>query len=84
MLNIKCKCGENMWSSQMPNELEYWVYSDRQMDLMLQDDTLSSIDMCIMSECKAWKCPKCSRLYILDSKTTDVLGVYKPELNSEE
>lgn len=53
---------------------------DRQMDLMLQDDTLSSIDMCIMSECKAWKCPKCSRLYILDSKTNDVLGVYKPEI----
>ena len=68
----------------MPNELEYWVYSDRQMDLMLQDDTLSSIDMCIMSECKAWQCPKCSRLYILDSKTNDVLGVYKPELNTEE
>lgn len=79
MLNIQCMCGESMWDNHIPNELEYRIYSDKQMDSIIQNDAVDSMDLCMMADYKAWKCPKCSRIYLLDTKTDDVLKIYKPE-----
>ncbi len=68
MSHLVCRCGEDMWNGQTPNDIEYWVYSDRQLDSILENDSISTLELAVTMNYNVWKCPKCSRLYVFERK----------------
>lgn len=79
-MHLLCKCGYDMWNEQAPNDIEYWVYSDRTMcGEILENDTIDTVKLAGMYDYDAWRCPKCGRVYIFEKFNNKVLRCYKPE-----
>ena len=32
MAKLGCKCGHILWNGECPNDIQYWVYSDKKLD----------------------------------------------------
>ena len=64
MARLGCECGELMWNGLTPNDLQFWVYSDRKMDKIRENDIIDVIELSSMEDYEVWLCPKCKRLYI--------------------
>ena len=79
MARLSCKCGYSMWNGICPNDIEYWVYSDRQMDSILDKDTISTLELMDLHTFNVWRCPQCKRLYIFDNDRTEALYIYNLE-----
>lgn len=83
MANMKCRCGNTMWNGNTPNGIEYWVYSDRQMCSIEEEDSILTIDLADKANYNVWCCPKCMRLYVFDEQgdSTQAKCVYRLEEN---
>ncbi len=68
-----------MWNRQIPNDIEFSVFSDRRMCGILENDTVDTIDLAHMSEYNVRRCPECGRLYVFKGSENKILRVYKPE-----
>lgn len=68
-----------MWNGQIPNDIEFSVYSDKRMCEILENDTVDTLDLAQMNDYNVWKCPDCGRLYVFGKSGCKVLFVYKPE-----
>lgn len=80
-MHLLCKCGENMWNGNIPNDIEYWVYSDKQSDKILENDIISTLELGMSYDYNVWRCPKCNRLYVFENGRNEVIAVYKLEDN---
>lgn len=78
-MRLQCRCGFDMWNGQVPNDIELWVYSDKRMDEILADDTVSTIELAGRFDYNVWLCPECKRLYVFKGHENNVVYVYKPE-----
>lgn len=78
-MHLLCKCGCDMWNGQIPNDIEYTVFSDRRMCEILEEDTVDTTDLALKNDYNVWLCPKCGRLYVFKESENKVLRVYKPE-----
>ena len=78
-MHLLCKCGCDMWNGQIPNDIEFSVYSDKRMCEILENDTVDTLDLAQMNDYDVWKCPVCGRLYVFGKSSCKVLCVYKPE-----
>ncbi len=67
-----------MWNGNTPNDIEYWVYSDKQIDKILEEDKISTLAFTDLFTYNVWVCPKCKRLYVFDVDDKFV-GIYKLE-----
>lgn len=80
MARLQCKCGETMWNGQAPNDIEVWCYTDRRLDEILANDSISSLELWHSYSYNVWVCPRCKRLYVFDrSDPTKVKCVYALE-----
>lgn len=72
-----------MWNGQIPNDIEFSVFSDKRMCEILEADVISTLDLAMQNEFNVWKCPDCGRLYVFKNESDEtgnkVLRVYKPE-----
>ena len=78
-MHLLCKCGCDMWNGQIPNDIEFSVYSDKRMCEILENDTIDTLDLAQMNEYNIWKCPECGRAYVFGNSENKVLRCYKPE-----
>lgn len=78
-MHLLCKCGNDMWNGEIPNDIEYTVFSDGRMNEILEKDTVDTIYLAQMNDYNVWRCPKCGRLYVFEKSKSEVLRVYKPE-----
>lgn len=79
-MHLLCKCGYDMWNGKAPNDIEYWVYSDKTMcDEILENDMIDTVKLAGMYDYNAWLCPKCGRVYLFEKSNNNVLRCYKPE-----
>ncbi|MDE7193525.1 MAG: hypothetical protein K2O14_06090 [Oscillospiraceae bacterium] len=78
-MHLLCKCGCDMWNGQIPNDIEYTVFSDRRMCEILEENTVDTTDLALKNDYNVWLCPKCGRLYVFKESENKVLRVYKPE-----
>lgn len=67
MAQLLCKCGENMRDNMIPNDIQFWVYSDRKMDQICENDTVDVIELSSIEDYEVWRCLKCKRLYVFES-----------------
>lgn len=70
-----------MWNGNIPNDIEYWVYSDKQSDKILENDIISTLELGMSYDYNVWRCPKCNRLYVFENGRNEVIAVYKLEDN---
>lgn len=66
MSKFQCKCGEILSNSLDPNNIEFWVYSDREWDKIMEQDTYNSWEIPHPKH-EVWKCPACQRIYIFEN-----------------
>ncbi len=78
-MHLLCKCGKDMWNGQIPNDIEFSVYSDKRMCEILENDMVDTIDLARMNEYNVWRCPECGRLYVFKGSDNKVIRVFKPE-----
>lgn len=78
-MHLLCRCGKDMWNGQIPNDIEFSVYSDKRMCEILENDTVDTIDLARMNEYNVWRCPECGRLYVFKGSDNKITRVYKPE-----
>ena len=81
MAHLVCKCGHDMWNGESPNDIEFWVFSDKTMDEMSYEDNIPFLSLFNKEDYNVWLCPKCRRLYVFDEKVSadKPICVYKPE-----
>ena len=77
MARLWCKCGETMWNGLTPNDIQFWVYSDRKMDKIRENDTVDVIELSNMEDFEVWLCPKCKRLYVFEEGNTTTKYIYQ-------
>jgi len=65
MAAITCKCGNRISNSEVPNDVEYHAYSDREWNKILENDFIETFKIPAPVN-DVWKCNKCNRLYIFD------------------
>ena len=79
MIRLSCKCGETMWNSQIPNDIQIWAFTDRQIDKILEKDRRETPEFCEMYDYEVWLCPNCKRLHILEGKSNTTRYIYHLE-----
>ena len=81
MAHFVCKCGHDMWNGESPNDIEFWVYSDKTMDALSYDDAIPFLALHERNDYNVWRCHNCKRLYIFDEKisTDKPVCIYKTE-----
>ena len=67
MARMGCKCGATLSNGLTPNDIQYWVYSDRKMDKIRENDAIDVLELSIIEDYEVWLCPDCKRLYIFEN-----------------
>ena len=76
MARMNCKCGEVLWNGMTPNDIQLWVYTDKEIDVILTQDTIESYKFPLPTY-DVWKCPKCERIYIFEKGNDKAIKEYK-------
>jgi hypothetical protein len=76
MAKFECKCGNILSNSLVPNDVVFHQFSDKQMDKILERDSIETIELTGLSE-KIWKCSNCHRIYFFDedNKVTQIYSL---------
>lgn len=78
MARLQCKCGNILWDGETPNNIQFHVFSDKQMDQILENDTISTVDLFTkMEEYEVWRCPQCKRLYVFEENSKEAKYIYE-------
>ena len=67
MASFYCKCGERLSNSDIPNDIQLWVYSDKEWDVILEKDTFEAWKVPLPTY-DVWRCPNCERIYAFDNE----------------
>ena len=79
MARIVCKCGELISNSLMPNDVQYWVYSDKKMDKICKKDKIKVKKLINIEDYEVWLCPKCKRLIVFKNGKAKAKYLYRIE-----
>ncbi|AWV32370.1 hypothetical protein [Paenibacillus odorifer] len=78
MAGYLCKCGNHLSTTETPNDIELRVYTDREWDMLIQQDLIDPITI-PLPEYDVWLCPKCQRLYFFNWDTGEPVKIYNLE-----
>lgn len=76
MAKLYCKCGELLSTSNVPNEVELHVFSDKTWVDVFEQEKLDPAEL-PYTEYVVWKCDSCQRLYLFEGDK--VKKIYKVE-----
>jgi len=79
LARIGCKCGELLCNSLVPNNIQYWVYSDKKIDKICEKDSIKVKKLITIEDYEVWLCPKCKRLYVFENGEATTKFVYNLE-----
>lgn len=82
---IKCTCGTVLWNGEVPNDIEYWAFSDKQLCEVNELGTVGFIELNNRLGYNIWRCPDCKRLFVYDLTRSDKqpVCVYKLEKEND-
>jgi len=78
MARMNCKCGEILSNSMAPNDIELRVYTDRELEKILEVDTIEAWKFPLPNR-NVWRCPKCERVYVFEEGNDTAIKVYALE-----
>lgn len=79
MARLGCECGETLWNGLTPNDIQLYVFTDRQMDKILEKDNMGPLEFFDLNNYEAWLCPNCKRLYVFEKNSNSAKYIYKLE-----
>ena len=60
-----------MWNGLTPNDINVWCYTDRRLDEIMADDSVSTLKLADLYDYEVWVCPCCKRLYVFENSERD-------------
>lgn len=78
MARMTCRCGKVLSNSQVPNDIELVVYTDKEWDKICDCDSIEPW-MIPLPRYNVWRCPDCKRIYVYEGSNPKALMVYKLE-----
>lgn len=78
MAKMLCRCGHLLSTTQVPNDIELCVYTDKEWEAMLDCETIIPW-MLPLPKREVWMCPECKRVYVFEGN--DVKMTYILEKN---
>lgn len=78
MARMTCRCGKVLSNSQVPNDIELVVYTDKEWDKICDCDSIEPW-MIPLPQYNVWRCPDCQRIYVYKRRENRPLMVYKLE-----
>ena len=83
MASMICSCGDRLTDNSVPNDIQLWVYTDKEWDSICTVDTIETWKI-PQPTYDVWRCPKCERIYVFDWESGKPLKVYALEEDVEE
>ena len=80
MAKMNCKCGNILSTSQVPNDVQLWVYTDKEWDSIIDCDILIPWKI-PLPKYEVWICPKCKRVYVFEEGNDTPIMRYVLENN---
>lgn len=65
MARLQCICGQVLSNSLAPNDIELRVYTDKELDEIINMGQIDSVDIPYPSR-EVWRCSKCERIFVFD------------------
>jgi hypothetical protein len=78
MAKMTCKCGEFISNSEAPNDVQLRVYTDKEWDAILENETIETWKIPLPSF-DIWRCPKCERIYVFSEDSDKAIKIYSLE-----
>ena len=78
MARMQCKCGEILSNSGVPNDVQLWVYTDKEWDRLTTPETIETWSI-QEPDRDVWMCTKCERIHVFEKGHNEAVKVYKPE-----
>lgn len=83
MSKLVCKCGQIMWNGNTPNDVELWVYTDKQLCTILEQDNITTLELANLYNYDVWCCPVCKRIYVFDKQGYGIKPKYIYKLEKD-
>jgi len=68
MANYNCKCGNRLTNQSVPNDIELYVFTDREWDDIINLGMIDSLDL-PDPKYDVWICPKCEKIYVFNENS---------------
>ncbi len=68
-MRFRCKCGEILSNTQVPNDIELHVYTDVEWDNIINMGDLIDPIMIPLPKYSVWKCTNCGRIHVFKGYT---------------
>lgn len=81
MSHIRCLCGNSLSDFHCPNDIVFWVFTDREWFDIKHSNIYDSIDIPFPTH-QVWKCPECERVFLMEWHG-DFLKTYVVEKENE-
>jgi hypothetical protein len=75
MARMNCVCGNVLSTVQAPNNIQLWVYTDKEWDAIMDCETLIPWEIPLPTY-DVWMCPKCKRLYVFEKGNDTAIMTY--------
>ncbi|WP_028594344.1 hypothetical protein [Paenibacillus assamensis] len=62
-MRFQCRCGEILSDTLVPNDIELFVYTDREFEKIMDLESIEDIPDPVYS---VWKCTNCERILVFD------------------
>ena len=79
MAKLRCKCGQILSNSLYPNDIQHWVYSDKNIDKICKKNTIKVKKLIGKEDYEVWVCPECKRLIVFKNGKNKAKYIYQIE-----
>lgn len=81
MARMTCECGEYLNNQAAPNDVQLWVYTDREWDEMFNCDSIEPW-MIPHPRYDVWRCPVCKNIYVYENGNDVPIMIYRLDKKS--
>ena len=78
MAKMVCTCGTLLSNHEAPNDIELWVYTDKEWDKIFDCDSIHPW-MIPPPKYNVWRCPVCKSIYVYEGSTETPIMIYRLE-----
>lgn len=81
MARFVCKCGTSQSNSLAPNDVQLWVYTDKEWDEFMKGDLIDPVQI-PRPKYDVWHCSVCKRVHIFEGLS--LLKTYAVEFDWQQ
>lgn len=82
MARMTCTCGAMLSNHEAPNDIELWVYTDREWEEMFDCESIQPW-LIPLPKYSVWRCPVCKSIYVYERANGNPVMVYRLEKDDD-